>query len=178
LILSLLVLVFAGYVEWVKTLPLDALQWPFEAGSVKLTPTAALDRFGALKLDGATVADAPPRRLYLKFDEADHLVAFQRSGGSVGELDLEEAGSPPPAGLAAADLKGVRSDLGIGIGSSTRDVIHAFGPVKTWIAKRDSTLRGVAYRHRFGAAHPTCVQDARFVFDGDRVVGMAFVTAC
>lgn len=166
------------YITWVKSLPLDQLIWPFETGGRGISPTSVADGFSALKLDGATIDDLAPQRYYVKYDAANHLVAFQRGCCSWAERVLEEASSPPPAGLAAADYGGVKTDLGIGIGSTREEVTKAFGPVKFWISKKTSPLRGAEYRHRIGPTHPTCVQDARFAFNGDRVVAMSFITAC
>ncbi len=166
------------YIAWVRSLPLDQLPWPFESGGRALSTTSVADAFAALRLDGATTDDLAPQRYYIKYDAANHLAAFQRGCCSWAERVLEEAFSPPPAGLAAADYGGVKTDLGIGIGSTSEEVVKAFGPVKAWIANKTSSLRGVEYRHRIGPAHPTCVQDARFAFDGDRVVAMSFITAC
>jgi len=166
------------YITWVKSLPLDQLTWPFESVGRGVSSTEVTDGFSALKLDGATIDDLAPQRYYVKYDAANHLVAFQRGCCSWGERVLEEASSPPPAGLAAADYGGLKTDLGIGIGSTAEEVAKAFGPVKFWISKKTSPLRGVEYRHRIGPAHPTCVQDARFVFNGGRVVAMSFITAC
>jgi hypothetical protein len=166
------------YIAWVKSLPLDQLAWPFESRGQALSATNVADAFAALRLDGATIEDLAPQRYYIKYDAANHLVAFQRGCCSWAERALEEASSSPPAGLATADYGGVKTDLEIGIGSTSEDVVKAFGPVKAWVASKTSALRGVEYRHRIGPAHPTCVQDARFAFDSDRVVAMSFITAC
>ena len=114
--------------------------------------------------------NAGPPKVHLVYDPTRRVALYDQGCCTWDETVLAVVSKRPPAAVKAANLAGVRTRRGIGLGASPNAVRRAYGEAVLYPSTTKPSLRVLSYYRRQGPKGSTCGWFENFVFRGARLI--------